>query len=157
MKFIHFNYFCLYNFFYKDGYNFIEKDSFGLHEKVYYRALNTEQRPIFLFSLSLWFWSAAIRLLLALFFNLSAGQFFLSDEGFIIVPIIWAIGHFYFVDNLRYLRIYAEYRDTDKEIQRLQLKRIVIFSVIPVVVILFIFLSNPSAYGWGSAIRGNKS
>ena len=146
MKFIHFNYFCIYNFFYKDG--------FGLQEKVNHTALNIEKRPILLFSLSLWLWSVAIRLSIALFFHLSPSQLFFWREGFIIVPIIWAIGHFYFVDNIRYIKIYAEYRGTNKEIQSLQLKKIVIFSVIPILVTLFIFLSNPSAYGWGSAIKG---
>lgn len=155
MKIIDFNYFCFYNFFYKDGYN-TPRNELGLHRDNW-RSLSIEERLVFFFSLFLWFWSVAVRLLIELFFHLSAGQFFFPYEGFIIIPIIWVVGHFYFVDNLRYLRIYAEYRDTDKEIQRLQLKRILNASVIPVVILLLVFLSNPSAYGWGSAIRSKQS
>jgi hypothetical protein len=127
MNKIHFYFFCLYNLFYKDG--------FGLQDKITYRGLPIEQRPIFLLCLSTWFWTIVIRLVVIVFFNPIHKIVLIKNFEFVIPAVSFGAFYFYFINNNRYIDLNAEYRLTDKCIQRQTVKKVIFFLALPILLI----------------------
>lgn len=127
MKRVHFYYFCLYNFFYKDGWS--------LQEKLNYHAFPVEQRPVLLLGLSTWLWTVVIRLVIKGLFYPIELTLFTGYVELLFALTICTIYHFYFVDNNRYMDFYAEYRLTDKKAQRRTIRKLFLFLGLPVLLI----------------------
>lgn len=123
MRKIHYYFFCLYNLFYKDG--------FGLWEKKSYKALSLEQRPIFLLCINAWFWTLLVRLFIIVLFQPAYTILPIKHYELLIPLTAYAVYYFYFINNSRYINIYAQYRLTNKDTQRRDSRKVIAFLILP--------------------------
>lgn len=120
MRKISFYIFCFFN-------HYIYKDGFGLQTPVY-RGWTVENRLIFFLTFPLCIWFMLIGFLLKV--SLRAKTIFVPSEVyFFIVPVfltllIWGIFDYRLIANGLYLRIYANFKSTPKDVQERVAKRL---------------------------------
>jgi hypothetical protein len=139
MQKLRFYFFCFYNSFYKDGFYF------EAYLKTVGRAkILPERRTILGLSFSTWLWTIVIRLIaIDLFQPHFKTLFWNSLYELIICAIIYAVYFFYFVDNNRFADIYAQYKLTDKTIQRQEVRKVYWFLGLPLILIpLIVWLTS---------------
>jgi hypothetical protein len=129
---LHFYFFCFYNSLYKDGF----------YLETYLKTMGRgkilpENRAILGLFFSTYLWTFVIRLIIIdLFkpnFKILSWSFY---HEIIIAAIIYAIYFFYFIDNNRFVDIYAQYRfTTDKAIQKKEVKKVYWFLALPLILI----------------------
>ena len=138
MQKIHFYFFCLYNFIYRDG---LEMQRYA---KATGRAkILPERRTILGLFFSTWLWTIVVRLLVI---DLFKPNFKLLSWGFlyemIFAAIIYGIYFFYFVQNSRFADIYVQYRSTDQILQRRGARKVFWFLILPLILLpLMIWIS----------------
>jgi hypothetical protein len=129
MEKINFYFFCIYNFFYRDG--------FGLKDETSYKALPMEQRPVFALSLATWIWLSVIRIIIIKIFHPAHNIFFGKLD--VLIPLAcFGIYYFYFIENNRYINLYAEYRAISKSAQRNVIVYLAISLIVSVLLILLL-------------------
>lgn len=116
-------FFCLYNLFYKDGW--------GLQDPTNRRTLPIEQRPVLILSLSTWFWTLFIRLILIGLVRPTYTILPIKHFEFLIPFGAFALYYFYFINNDRYLDIYNQYKSTDKIAEKHDSRKLLITLFLP--------------------------
>ncbi|WP_290338578.1 hypothetical protein [Ferruginibacter paludis] len=131
MEKLHFYFFCFYNSLYKDGFyleTYLKTTGRG--------KILPERRTILGLFFSTWLWTIVLRLitidLLKQNFKILFYSFF---SELIIAVIIYAAYFYYFVDNNRFANIYAQYKSTDKIVQRQGVKKVYWFLGLPLLLI----------------------
>jgi len=130
MQKIHFYFFCFYNLLYRDG----------LYLESYLKAIGRgkikpEDRAVIGLWFSTWLWSFVIRLLVIILFQPHFKVLFIGPYEFLIPLLSFAVYHFYFVENDRYVEIYATYKSTDKLRQKRVGKKVAIWMGLPLILI----------------------
>jgi hypothetical protein len=139
MRKVDFYFFCLYNFFYKDG-------AFLLKGTSYYNPLESQEKVIFGCSISFWLYSIFLRMLLFAFFYPNIHSIFISRYEFVIPVTVYGILYFYFNNTDRYVNLYRQYKETDKKLQRRVAIRILVFYGMPVILIVLLAIILMKAF-----------
>jgi hypothetical protein len=131
MQKLHFYFFCFYNSLYKDGF-YLEA-----YLKTTGRGkILPERRTILGLSFSTWLWTFVVRLIIIDLFNPNLKILFWDPlYEIIMAAIIYAAYFFYFVGNNRFAGFYAQYKSTDKIIQRQGVRRVYCFLGLPLLLI----------------------
>ena len=130
MQKIHFYFFCLYNFSYKDGFN---------KKPIYSNPVGGKGSPesaaVTVLSFCSWLWTVAIRLIIIALFKPNFKILFLGPFEIIIPLIIFLTYTSYFINGSRFIDIYIKYKEVDKSIQKQTVKKVFYFLGLPLILI----------------------
>jgi len=125
---IDFYFFCLFNFYYKDG---LRSPNFFLKNKVI-----PQNHTCVILGVGGWLWSVVLRVIYKILFDHSFSIFFLGMYFEILIwLILWGLFQFVFVNNNKYTAIYTRFRNTDQVIQRRTRSLIFTFLCLPIVLV----------------------
>ena len=131
MEKIHFYFFCLYNSLYKDGFyleSYLKTSGLG-------RMLPQDRAILGLF-FSTYLWTYVFRLTIIILIHPNFRIIFWGFQYELIISIIiYGVYFYYFINNNRFSNIYSNFKATDKNLQRREVKKIYWVLGLPLILI----------------------